>query len=54
MVRKVEKDKPFVFLYGSGHMLLSSDLEGLQPDEPFEFSITSDEAYGDVQIRMPW
>jgi FKBP-type peptidyl-prolyl cis-trans isomerase SlyD len=51
VVEKVEKDKPFVFLYGSGHMLpkFEENLEGLQPDEPFEFSITSDEAYGDVQ-----
>ena len=51
VVEKVEKDKPFVFLYGSGHMLpkFEENLAGLEPDQSFEFSISSDEAYGDVQ-----
>lgn len=51
VVEKVEKEKPFVFLYGSGHMLpkFEDNLEGLQPEEKFEFEIKSDDAYGEIQ-----
>lgn len=51
VVEKVEKEKPFVFLFGSGHMLpkFEENLAGLEPEAKFEFQIVSDDAYGEVQ-----
>lgn len=51
VVEQVQEDKPFVFLYGSGHMLpkFEEQLEGLDQEESFNFKIAKDDAYGDFQ-----
>lgn len=51
VVEKVEDDKPFVFLYGAGHMIpkFEENLAGLKAEDAFEFAISSEDAYGDVQ-----
>lgn len=51
VVEQVQEDKPFVFLYGSGHMLpkFEENLEGLSQDDSFNFKIGKDDAYGDFQ-----
>ena len=51
VVEQVQEEKPFVFLYGSGHMLpkFEENLEGLNEEDSFNFKIEKDEAYGDFQ-----
>ncbi|MCF8333975.1 MAG: peptidylprolyl isomerase [Bacteroidales bacterium] len=51
VVEQVQEEKPFVFLYGSGHMLpkFEENLEGLSQEESFNFKIGKDDAYGDFQ-----
>ncbi|MCD4833302.1 MAG: FKBP-type peptidyl-prolyl cis-trans isomerase [Bacteroidales bacterium] len=48
IVETVKEDKPFVFLYGAGFMLLKfeENLNGLKAGENFEFTLKSDDAYG--------
>ncbi len=51
VVEQVQEDKPFVFLYGSGHMLpkFEENLDGLNVEDSFNFKIGKDDAYGDFQ-----
>lgn len=51
VVEQVQEEKPFVFLYGSGHMLpkFEKNLEGLSAEDSFNFKIEKDDAYGDFQ-----
>lgn len=46
---KVEKDKPFQFLFGTGHVLpaLEAAMEGKATGESFEVFIDFENAYGD-------
>ncbi|MCG8411931.1 MAG: peptidylprolyl isomerase [Bacteroidales bacterium] len=48
IVETVEKDKPFVFLYGAGLMLpkFEENLNNLKAGDDFEFVLKSEEAYG--------
>lgn len=48
VVETVTEDKPFVFLYGAGLMLpkFEENLSGLKAGDKFEFTLKSDEAYG--------
>ncbi len=48
IVETVKEDKPFVFLYGAGSMLpkFEENLNGLEANEKFEFTLKSDDAYG--------
>lgn len=48
IVETVKEDKPFVFLYGAGSMLpkFEENLNGLKAGEKFEFTLKSDDAYG--------
>lgn len=48
VVETVKEDKPFVFLYGAGLMLpkFEENLSGLKAGDKFEFTLKSDEAYG--------
>jgi FKBP-type peptidyl-prolyl cis-trans isomerase SlyD len=48
LVQKVDKDRPFVYLFGVGGLLplFEQNLEGKVKDDKFEFSLTSDEGYG--------
>lgn len=51
VVEQVQENKPFVFMFGAGHMLekFEDNLEGLAEEESFDFKIEKDEAYGDFQ-----
>ena len=48
MIQEVEKDKPFVFLYGSGFLLpkFEENIMGLEPGADYAFPLASDVAYG--------
>ncbi len=48
MVQEVEKDKPFVFLYGSGFLLpkFEENILGMEASTNYSFPLTSDIAYG--------
>ncbi len=50
MIEEVKKNKPFVFLFGSGMMLESfeTQLKGLEEGESFHFTLGYNEAYGEV------
>ncbi len=50
LVQKVEKDRPFVYLFGVGGLLplFEKNLEGKVQGDKFEFGLTSDEGYGPV------
>lgn len=48
LIQKVEKDRPFVYLFGIGGLLpkFENSLAGLKKGNAFNFSLTPDEAYG--------
>ncbi|MBI9053028.1 MAG: peptidylprolyl isomerase [Bacteroidales bacterium] len=48
IVETVEKDKPFVFLYGAGSMLpkFEENLKELKTGDNFEFTLQCEDAYG--------
>ena len=48
MIQAVDKDKPFVFLYGSGFLLpkFEENIKGLEPGADYSFPLPSDVAYG--------
>lgn len=48
MIQEVEKDKPFVFLYGSGFLLpkFEENIMGLEAGANYSFPLASDAAYG--------
>ncbi|NOU48820.1 MAG: peptidylprolyl isomerase [Bacteroidales bacterium] len=48
LIQKVEKDMPFVYLFGIGGLLpkFENSLAGLKTGNVFKFSLTPDEAYG--------
>lgn len=48
LVQKVEKDKPFVYLFGIGGLLpvFEKSLEGLVVGDTFAFGLTAEEGYG--------
>lgn len=47
-VENITVDKPFTFIFGSGYLMkeFESKIEGLKTNDTFEFTLTSDEAYG--------
>jgi FKBP-type peptidyl-prolyl cis-trans isomerase SlyD len=49
IIQKVEKNRPFVYLFGVGGLLpkFEESLNGLQTGEKFSFELSADEAYGD-------
>lgn len=49
LVEQVDKDKPFVFLHGSGNMLptFEEKLNGKKEGDNFEFTLNKEEAYGE-------
>jgi FKBP-type peptidyl-prolyl cis-trans isomerase SlyD len=49
LVERVEDNNPFNFIYGTGNMLekFEAKLAGMAENEPFEFTLTSGEAYGE-------
>lgn len=49
LIQKVEKDRPFVYLFGIGGLLpkFEQSLEGLQAGDAFSFEMTADESYGE-------
>jgi FKBP-type peptidyl-prolyl cis-trans isomerase SlyD len=49
IIQKVEKDRPFVYLFGVGGLLpkFEQSLEGLQEGDEFNFAMTSGESYGE-------
>jgi FKBP-type peptidyl-prolyl cis-trans isomerase SlyD len=48
LIQKVEKDSPFVYLFGIGGLLpkFENSLAGLKKGNVFNFSLTPEEAYG--------
>lgn len=60
LVEEVSKEEPLRFLYGGGNLLQSfeKNVEGLNEGDPFEFTISSEEAYGpyreDAVIELPY
>jgi FKBP-type peptidyl-prolyl cis-trans isomerase SlyD len=51
MIQEVNKDKPFVFLYGSGFLLpkFEENILGLEPGADYAFQLKSDVAYGPIR-----
>ena len=51
VVEALTEDQPLVFLFGSGNLLpkFEENLSGLKMGDEFEFSLKSEDAYGDVQ-----
>ena len=51
MIQEVNKDKPFVFLYGSGFLLpkFEDNLKDLEAAASYAFSLLSDVAYGPIR-----
>ncbi|MBK8491522.1 MAG: FKBP-type peptidyl-prolyl cis-trans isomerase [Saprospirales bacterium] len=50
LLERTDAENPFTFLYGAGQLLPSfeSKLRGLKVGEPFAFSLTPEDAYGDT------
>ncbi|MDD2526829.1 MAG: peptidylprolyl isomerase [Lentimicrobium sp.] len=48
VIDKADKDQPLVFLYGAGNLLpkFESNIESLDVNDTFEFTLNSDDAYG--------
>jgi FKBP-type peptidyl-prolyl cis-trans isomerase SlyD len=48
VMETVKKDNPLTFLFGAGNLLpkFESNLDGLVIDDPFEFKLESEDAYG--------
>jgi FKBP-type peptidyl-prolyl cis-trans isomerase SlyD len=48
MIQEVDKEKPFVFLFGSGFLLpkFEENILGLEPGTDYSFPLASDVAYG--------
>lgn len=48
MIQEVDKEKPFVFLYGSGFLLpkFEENIKGLEAGADYAFALPSDVAYG--------
>jgi FKBP-type peptidyl-prolyl cis-trans isomerase SlyD len=48
ILQQVDKDRPFVYLFGMGGLLPSfkAQLEGLKAGEKFSFTLPQEEAYG--------
>lgn len=48
VVERVEAEQPLTFIYGVGQMIpaFEQNLSELTPEDKFEFTIVSDEAYG--------
>lgn len=59
VIEQVSNDAPLTFLYGVGNMLpkFEERIEGFEEGQEFEFSLSSDEAYGqkneDAVIDLP-
>jgi len=51
MIQEVNKDKPFVFLFGSGFLLpkFEENILGLETGASYAFPLESDAAYGPVR-----
>jgi len=54
IVEEVSSDNPLEFLYGAGQMLphFESNIENLSQGDKFEFSLTSDQAYGEKREEL--
>lgn len=50
MIQKVDKDRPFVYLFGVGGLLplFEKNLEGKVEGDKFAFGLTADEGYGSI------
>ncbi len=50
-IQEVNKDKPFVFIYGSGFLLpkFEENILGLEAGKSYAFSLESDAAYGPIR-----
>ncbi|MBW7936398.1 MAG: FKBP-type peptidyl-prolyl cis-trans isomerase [Flavobacteriales bacterium] len=59
VVELVTGEDPFVFLMGTGHLLeaFERSLTGLEVGQPFDFVLSSHEAYGEIQqeaiVKIP-
>jgi len=51
MIQEVEKDKPFVFLFGSGFLLpkFEENILGLETGAEYSFPLASEAAYGAIR-----
>ena len=51
MIQEVSKDKPFVFLYGSGFLLpkFEENILGMEPGTEYGFPLESEVAYGAIR-----
>jgi len=51
VIETVNKDHPLQFIYGQGNLLpgFEKQLDALTPGSPFSFTLSSDEAYGDLR-----
>ncbi|MEE4215506.1 MAG: FKBP-type peptidyl-prolyl cis-trans isomerase [Bacteroidales bacterium] len=54
IVEEVNSENPLEFLYGAGQMLphFESNIENLSQGDKFEFSLTSEQAYGDKREEL--
>lgn len=53
LIQKVEKEQPFVYLFGVGGLLpkFEASLSGLKKSDKFSFSLVPEEAYGQFDIN---
>lgn len=53
MVQKVDKDRPFVYLFGVGRLLplFEKNLEGKMSGDNFTFGLNADEGYGQIDEK---
>lgn len=60
LIEEVSNEEPLNFLYGTGNLLeaFESNVQGLDEGDPFQFTISSEEAYGpyreDAVIDLPY
>ncbi|MCD4773293.1 MAG: FKBP-type peptidyl-prolyl cis-trans isomerase, partial [Bacteroidales bacterium] len=54
IIQKVDKEKPFVYLFGVGGLLpvFESNLKGLDVGNSFEFSLRKEDGYGEYNNDM--
>jgi FKBP-type peptidyl-prolyl cis-trans isomerase SlyD len=54
ILEKVEEAAPLTFIFGSGNLLpgFEANLTGLEEGSSFEFSLSAEEAYGEVREEM--
>ncbi|MDD3743179.1 MAG: peptidylprolyl isomerase [Lentimicrobiaceae bacterium] len=53
VIDKADKEQPLVFLFGAGNLLpkFETNIESLNVNDNFEFTLSSDDGYGEVNTQ---